>query len=607
MGRGFGHLGALGRAGGLTDPQGRKIVWSRGAMNSDLTTDVPAGQRATLGSSRMIVPYSVVAPEPTAGIQFVFWVGYNDASTLGEKTIANTSTWRAGFEANGQTKQLTFSGQSSATMGASLPGGAPSLLFSDRIYPADVGLSVWPTTGSAFIRTDVTVPSGGSIPGFSQNGGSGEAVRFSADLGTYQSGNTGALSTPSGAQTFGFSPGPVAIIGQWPSGIVPLPSFAGNGDSIMDYTGDNTDTGTGSTSGGFFVRAMRGNNIPYIKMSRGSDGYASASLANQWATRKYLTRFATHLIDEMGINGGALTAAQEFAIASSLYSVARASGVQWVGRTSITPSGSSSNSFIDKAGQTPFQSNGGTQDQFNALMLAALGTTIDSYIDTRTALGDATDKHYWLTNGVANYPTSDGTHPSPTFHGFMAATIISSIPTIAPVVYAASPTYQILDFAGYSTERSTLATNNKQGPSYQTTAALVTEDTTTANGHDIIKNAIFSTTAKTYVATVYVKRVTGSRNFQLVFFDTGFGSSVVAKADLSNNSLLTAATVTGSSFSAPSATVSTGPLGYAKIVLTFTAVSGQSLWASLGLLSGSNSSYDGDGTSSVAMWGLDVR
>jgi hypothetical protein len=598
--------GGISGAGGSSnvDPLERKVVWSRGQQNTDLTTDAPAGQRATLVSSRGILPYSSIAPDPTGGIYFVFWAGWIDVAN-GEKSLANDSTWRVGFEANSQTKQLTFSGATSKTVLANSFGTA-AVFISDPVYPADVGLVTWPTASNAFWRIDVSVASGGSTPGWSANGGTGEGVRYSADIGVYQSGNTGALATPSGAQTFGFAPGPLAIVGKW--GAVGLPSFGGLGDSIAAGQGDATDTGTGTTSGGFMPRAFRGAGVPYIRMSRGADDYSSSIKTSNWAVRKYVARFLTDIVDEFGING-ALPAATQFSLAQAYYQVAYSSGVQRIGKTAVTPSGSSSNSFIDKAGQTPFQTPGGIQDTLNALNVAATGSPggPNLYSDLRSVVGDPSDLHYWLTNGTVNYPTTDGTHPTSTFHGFMAAKLTETYAKIFPVVYASAPAYQTLNFSGYNVERSTLNLAAAQSPNYQLTASSVVEDTTLANGHDIIKNATFTTTAKTYLATVYVKRGVGTRNFGLSFFDASFGSAVFVRVDPSNFSIVTAASVTGTSFSAPSATVAEGPLGYAKVTLTFTSVSGQSLWASLALVNGTNPVYDGDGASNMLMWGLDVR
>ena len=38
-----------------------------------------------------------------------------------------------------------------------------------------------------------------------------------------------------------------------------------------------------------------------------------------------------------------------------------------------------------------------------------------------TAMG--VDPWKWVVTGAANYATSDGTHPSPTVHGFMATAL----------------------------------------------------------------------------------------------------------------------------------------------------------------------------------------
>lgn len=405
----------------------QRVVWARGAMNNDKVTDAPAGQRATLGACRMIVPFSSVAPDPAKGIVFAFWAGYLDNGT-GEKPLTNDSTWRAGFEANSQTVPLTFGGASSKTVLANTTGRG-SVILSDPIYPWDVGLSAWPTTGSAFIRTDVTVPSGGIVPGHVAAAGSGESVRFSADLGTYQSTGTGALTTPSGAQTFGYGPGPLAVLGYW-SG-KGLPSFGLLGDSIADGTGDTNDTGAGTTSGGFLVRALRGSNVPYVKMTRGGDGYASSSLTSKWAVRKYILRFVTDLIDEFGVNDSQ-AAATSLAIAQGMYAIAYASGVKRILKTSVTLTGTSSNAYIDKAGQTPYQASNGVQVALNVAMQGVVGALNGptAYVDVRSLITDPTSTFHWLTNGTTNYPTSDGVHPSATFHGIMAVPIKTYTDTV---------------------------------------------------------------------------------------------------------------------------------------------------------------------------------
>jgi hypothetical protein len=175
-----------------------------------------------------------------------------------------------------------------------------------------------------------------------------------------------------------------------------------------------------------------------------------------------------------------------------------------------------------------------------------------------------------------------------------------------PVTYAGGPFYQSLAFTdSWSPAAAALTTNNQASPACTTTGALLVENSPTST-HYLAKTVTATISAAPHTLTIYAGQVTGTRNFEPIVFASGYASYVDMDVALSTCTISAAATVSGS-FTSPSGTASVGPSGYCKITMTYTSISDTAINLELFMLSGTTSSYAGDGVSSLKLWGLDYR
>lgn len=165
--------------------------------------------------------------------------------------------------------------------------------------------------------------------------------------------------------------------------------------------------------------------------------------------------------------------------------------------------------------------------------------------------------------------------------------------------------YSDAALANYAAQRTTISKNTQAAPDGANHGALVTEDSTASNNHNVNHN-IGTTEAATYVSTIFAKRVTGTRNLQTIFYDGSYGSSFVNGIDLSNCTINNGPQVTGATFKEPSGNAFVEPGGWYRLIGTFlTGVTAIDTYMEMG--SGTNDTYSGDGTSSIGLWGVDFR
>jgi hypothetical protein len=180
----------------------------------------------------------------------------------------------------------------------------------------------------------------------------------------------------------------------------------------------------------------------------------------------------------------------------------------------------------------------------------------------------------------------------------------------APATTPASPYYSALALSGWSGSGATLALNNKFSPGCATTAALVTENSSTSSHGANSPSISGATTAVTYKLTWFAAQVVGTRNQNATIFSTAFSSGANAGINLSTCAINVAGNVFGS-FTSPTS-VGSGPfayggLNYCKMVLSFTGIVDTGFGdIQMAAMSGTTSSYTGDGTSANAIWGVTI-
>lgn len=176
-----------------------------------------------------------------------------------------------------------------------------------------------------------------------------------------------------------------------------------------------------------------------------------------------------------------------------------------------------------------------------------------------------------------------------------------------PFNYPAGQAYQSLSFAdGWTAGNVTLTTNSDLSPDCTQNASRIVETSATGN-HNLTKTNVPAVMGiGTHTFTVFIKNLTGTRTFEHKVFNFGFGSSVLVFVNPVTCTQFSAPAVTGS-WTSPSV-VFTVINGYCQVALTFTssvAITQVNPVPSMAI--GSNDNYAGDGTSSLALWGYDLR
>lgn len=373
----------------------------------------------------------VMGKHPCDNIRFVIWNGYVQQ---GEKNGSNSITVEMGLErlSPAQTVLFTWDGAATKTLAAG------EYAITDPIPASAFSLSEYPADETFYARTGLTVTSGGTWPqnpssGYLSPGASHNGVVGFTGTSSSQISATGALSIPSGGAGFftAVLMGPAAIVGTWVGSKVP--SVMLMGDSIMSQLDDAVDNGAGG-GGGFGVRAtynVNSSQLPIIRAGRGGEQ------ASHWASgntfRTYLMQFCTHLINNLVVND--ISAGRSSAqIITDLQTINtaftnNAVGAKYLCNTTCSPRTNSTDSWATVANQTAAAAAfdvGGVRDIFNTSLLALQGSGIDLVFNVNTYWQDPTDTECWLTTGVANANTDDGTHPNDPLH-LTAATGLNTL------------------------------------------------------------------------------------------------------------------------------------------------------------------------------------
>ncbi|PZP55869.1 MAG: hypothetical protein DI586_05565 [Micavibrio aeruginosavorus] len=96
--------------------------------------------------------------------------------------------------------------------------------------------------------------------------------------------------------------------------------------------------------------------------------------------------------------------------------------------TTVTPGVTTSNNYINAAGQTPragFET-GGLRDQYNNWLKSLVGGgLVDACLDIGASIEDTAAPGRFISNGTSNYATTDGIHPTAASVGIMSPMITS--------------------------------------------------------------------------------------------------------------------------------------------------------------------------------------
>lgn len=225
------------------------------------------------------------------------------------------------------------------------------------------------------------------------------------------------------------------------------PTVAGIGDSIMDGAGDST----GYQNDGFFMRAV-GSSMGYLRISAPGERASNVAGFRGFAVRGLIAMNCRNVVCEYGTNDlGNSTLAQLKANLLAIWNLYSRPGVR-VFQTTIIPKTTSTDSWATIANQTPTANEQDRKDlnvwlragapllngvpvdagTAGAVIAGVQGHPLYQVFDTAAtcevnSLNVLTlNGGYWPVNGSANYPTSDGIHPSGAMHTAMAGAIVTS-------------------------------------------------------------------------------------------------------------------------------------------------------------------------------------
>lgn len=369
-------------------------------------------------------PHKLGGPVAEFDIGFMNWAHNSKIEVANTNIVTIDRAWleRA---STGQVVPLTFSGRRQLVMAANA---------TTAFYLADpVPSSAWNATDPLPARDEVFwVHAKGAIPADGQIYLGTPATFLGAKFMVYDPASDPGTSDVAGAvpaiagSLARSSALPLIFLGRF-TGPGHL-AVIGIGDSILDGSGDSSNPVPVISGFGFFNRAALDENganaIAMMNLSRHAE--AASNWVGSHSRQDQLLRFANVVVEEFGTNdiggdagedGGTSKVASIYNRLESIWTTARAFGVQKIVRTQLMPrTTSASTNWISLADQTPNHGWGAgeARDQINALFLTALATgKIDAFVNTLPLVADPADDHCWLSNGTNDYMTSDGAHLRP--------------------------------------------------------------------------------------------------------------------------------------------------------------------------------------------------
>ncbi|MEO5715476.1 MAG: SGNH/GDSL hydrolase family protein [Luteolibacter sp.] len=394
-------------------------------------------------SFRQRTPHKLGGPVSEIRIGFMDWMYPYDAETPNDTnnvTIEHAWLERA---STGQVVPLAFSGSRQLV----LPMNSTTAYWLSDAIPSSVWTGATPARDEVFwLHVHGTVPEGGKLPVGTPSTYSGaKFIAYSPanDPGTFDTGGPVPTIAGSAARTLGL---PLVFLGRF-TGPGHL-SVIGIGDSILDGTGDPANPVPVISGYGFFNRAAvdsnGANTIAMFNVTRHGQAASNfVNLSRQKRQSKFLP-FANVVVEEYGTNdlgsAGGGSPATILGNLNTIWSTARAAGVQKIVRTLLLPRTASSDSWATLANQTPNTGweAGGKRDTINAGLQTALANgKIDVLLDTPSILADPTDRSRWLTNGTIKYMNVDEAHVSPAGNALLAPHLRAALVALKVDDYAA--------------------------------------------------------------------------------------------------------------------------------------------------------------------------
>lgn len=366
----------------------------------------------------------------------VAWMAWSAPAALGN----DLPIYMALVEYNGVTVPLTWSGSRSVTITNNTNGP-----ISDELDALAFGVSEFPRGATIYVKSWVKFATTTQFIPYSarDTAGGGQVWWFNAAETVMSDFDApGAITRISGvaqdARTQGMQP---MVLGR------DVPGAPGTGDAWF-IQGSSSTEGVGDAStflnyGGWAGRSM------VTDQNTGADpvsycNFAVAASTTDLAYGKPLTnywmQFANKGIISYGSNNlntggtGSLSSMQA-QLTSAINNMRDNGGIQHILTTNLQPRTDSTDSWATLANQSAPAGwdVGGTVQQYNTWQAGLVGTLTQGHI-LHNGIRAGTDPdvytyYRWWTNGTANWPTTDGTHPSAVSHEAMA---VGSRPFVYP-------------------------------------------------------------------------------------------------------------------------------------------------------------------------------
>ena len=385
---------------------------------------------------RQRTPHKLGGPVAEMQIGFMDWMYPYDAETPNDTN--NVTIEHAWLERafTGQIVPLTFSGSRQLV----LPMNSTTAYWLSDAIPSTAWTGTTPARDEVFwLHVQGSIPAGGKIPvGTPATYSGAKSIVYPPAnyTGAFDTAGPVPTITGSSARTSGL---PLVFLGRF-TGPGHL-SVIGIGDSILDGTGDPTNPVPAISGYGFFNRAAvdsnSANTIAMFNLTR--HGQAASNFVNPSRQKRQaqFLPFANVVVEEYGTNdlgsGGGGVPATILGNLATIWSTARAAGVQKIIRTQLMPRTTSTDLWATLANQTPNTGweTGGKRDTINAGLQTALANgKIDVLIDTLSVLADPTDHSRWRTNGTSKYANADDAHLSPSGNALLTPHLRAALLTL---------------------------------------------------------------------------------------------------------------------------------------------------------------------------------
>ena len=427
VGQMMGRVGASTAMGGGGAPGPLRVVTTRGEVEADLI-----GTGLTSANNAQAFRMRVFAGAGGIKANTLRLAVPNFAVTAaGTETSAPTYKIGGHVEWDSVAYPFAFSGSQLGDV----PAGAAEY-FSDALTHPEIAAG---TAGWVYIYREY--PVGGShvyVVGASLNPAVAGETSLNGAAGTVANriGTPGAQTASGGYSNISAAINPpFALIGEQ---VTKERAFVIIGASLEKNQSDTWGDGANG-AGGYVRRALNpasGTKYAYLSLARAAEASTQFVNGSGSTKRKVWYKYANTGFNGYGGNNFSFNVAVATTIANmaTIKADMAAAGVEDFIYSRMAPKTNSTDSWATIANQTIRTGA--------SLLLPAYRSQVDAAVVSQgyrlfdTALGweDPANPGYWLTNGAANYWTTDGTHGSPAAHGATGEalkTFIASLPALA--------------------------------------------------------------------------------------------------------------------------------------------------------------------------------